>query len=206
MALLRDYNRLGARKLHTFSKGVVTGCSSDPTFASLTDHLTELTTRNTNLEKYILPFPEQTSHSLNQMKLYKELVVQQLDLIRPLAEALCNGDKALEELTGFTSNKETRSRRTSIDPALIIAIDPAKTSGYLNIMIEATIPGNTGYEVHYILNGEDRIAGIGKVSGRSNQILMGGFPRLVEVDVYLITLSTNGVRSIPSNHFSATAL
>ncbi len=205
MALLRDYNQLGAERLFFFTDGVVIGLSSDSTFSSLAAEVANLNTLNKEMDALILPFGQSTTNSKALMLVKKGQVIEQLDVIRPLAEGLCNGDFDLENLTGFTPSKRVRSRRTAIDAAQITAVEPTGVPGYLRFTLAATIPGNTGYEIHYVLDGKDMLVGIGKVKGRTLQFVAGGFPSLVKINVYLITLSTNNVYSVPSNWLSAAA-
>ena len=204
MSLLRDYNDLGAQRLTDFTSGVILGLS-DAIFSSLAAAVAVLTTLNNALADSILPFTERTTHTDNIMMEKKALVVKKLDEMRPLVEAICLEDETKERLSGFTPSKRGRTVRTSIDAAVLTGVKPTGTAGQLLISLAATIPGNTGYEVHCV-NGEgDVIKGIFKVKGRTKQILATGFPSLTPVEVYLITLSTNNVRSLPSNSLPGAA-
>lgn len=199
MSLLKDYENKGAEPLKDFTKGVITGLGSDPIFDPLKDDVTELGTLNSELEKSILPFTERTSHTDDVMMENKSAVIKKLDAIRKKADEICNGDENKERLSGFTPSKKTRTTRTSIDPANMISAVPTGIKGQLLITLKSTVPGNTGYEIHYILDGIDYIAGVAKVKSRQLTMLVSNFPSLKPVEVYLITLSTNNLRSTKSN-------
>lgn len=199
MALLQNYGQLGAAKLKDFAQGVIIGLGSDPIFSSLATAVTALTTANNELADSILPFNQSTKLTNDVMMNNKGLVIKKLDEIRPLANAICDGDGDKERLSGFTPSKKGRSRRTFIAHAFIEAIEATGVPGYLLITLSETVPGNTGYEVHYTLGSHDHLVGIAKVRNRTLQIMVGGFPSLTVISVYLITLSTNGLRSTPSN-------
>jgi hypothetical protein len=205
MALKRDYNKKGAEKLKNFTSGVINGLRSDAQFVSLTTDIDDLETANTVLGRSILPKNESTKVTYDTMKLNKENVVKLLDAIRPKVETICNGDYALEQLSGFKPTKTTRSKRTSIDAGQIDSATPTGIAGQLKITLHAAIPGNTGFEVHYIMDGKDYIACVTKLKNRSLTMLATGLPSLKVVKVYLITLSTNGVRSTPSNSIDVAA-
>ncbi len=205
MSLLRDYNNLGATKLKNFTKGVIDGLSSDAIFTSLATDVTALTALNTALGLSILPFNESTKLTNDEMMNKKSLVVKKLDEILPLADTICGNDIDKERSSGFTSSKRGRTRRTFIAPAHIAECVSTGVPGQVLITLTASIPGNTGYEVHYIADGKDYIAGTYKVRNRTLQILASGFPSGKTVSVYLITLSTNSLRSTPSNYVPAAA-
>ncbi len=198
MSLLRDYNDYGAQRLNDFTDGVVTGLGN-AFFSTLAAALAILTTLNTALANSILPRNQRTKNTNKIMADNMSLVVKKLDEIRPMADALCNGDEAKEDLSGFTPSKRGRTTRTHIAAAELVSAVPTGIAGQLLLTLKATIPGNTGYEVHCVHGGTDVIKGVFKVRRRSKQILATGFPSLTKVEVYLITLSTNNVRSSPSN-------
>jgi hypothetical protein len=205
MSLLKDYENKGAEPLKDFTKGVITGLSSDPIFDPLRDDVTELVTLNTALASSILPFTERTSHTDDVMMDNKSAVIGKLDFIRKKADEICNGDENKERLSGFTPSKKTRTTRKFIDPAHIMSAVPTGIKGQILFTLQATVPGNTGYEVHYILDGVDYIVGVSKVKSRQLTMLVSNFPSLKPMEVYLLTLSTNNLRSTKSNSITVAA-
>ncbi len=114
----------------------------------------------------------------------------------------------MERETGFTPSKKGRTPRKSIAAAVITGVKTTTVKGQLEIIIAEAVPGNQGFEVHYIMDGKDTIAGTWKVKrgDRELKVLALGLPSLKLVDVYMITLSTNNVRSLPSNSMPGAAL
>lgn len=198
MSLLRNYNNLGAQKLKDFTDGVIGGLGN-AFFSTLAAAVVILKTLNTTLGNSILPRNQSTKTTDDIMAVNMAAVVKKLDELRPLADALCDGDEVMEQLSGFTPSKRGRTTRKSIAAVVLVSAKPTGVAGQLLIKLEATIPGNRGYEVHCVHGGNDIILGVFYVRGRSKEILATGFPSLVKVDVYLITLSTNNLRSLPSN-------
>lgn len=204
MSLLRNYEDWGAQKVYDFTSGVIIGLGN-AIFSSLAAMVTALTTLNTTLGTSILPFNESTKYTRNTTTAHKDSVIKKLNEIRPLVEAICLDDESKELLSGFTPSKRVRSRRTYIAPAHIESISSTTVPGQLLITLSASVPGNTGFEAHYIVGGKDFVAGTFKNRNRSLLLVASGFPSSTSVSVYLITLSTNNVRSTPSNYVTATA-
>lgn len=205
MALLFNYGKYGALKLKNFTQGVINGLGNS-VFSSLATAVAALVTLNDALRDSILPFNESTKATNDIMLENKALVVKKLNEIRPEAETICGGDFALEQLSGFTPSKRGRSRRTAIDAAQIDSATATNVTGQLLIKIHAAIPGNQGFEVHYTVGTNDHIVGVYKIKGRTLQFVASGFPSSTPISVYLITLSTNNVRSTASNLVPASAL
>lgn len=204
MSLLRNYEDWGAQKVYDFTSGVIIGLGNS-IFSSLAAMVTALTTLNTALGTSILPFNQSTKATRNTTTANKLLVIKKLNEVRPAVEEICLDDESKEILSGFTPNKRTRSRRTSIAATHIESISSSSVPGELLIKLSETVHGNTGFEAHYVLDGKDYVAGTFNVRNRSLLIVASGFPSSKAVSVYLITLSTNGTRSTPSNYVTATA-
>lgn len=205
MSLLKNFLKYGAEKTKNFAKGVIVGLRSNEVFASLKPEVEELEKFNNRLADSILDFNQSTKNTFDLMNLYKDDVINRLETLRTKAQDICAGDEALEQLTGYTPSKKVRSRRISIDPAALETVLPTGIASQLKITLKQTVPGNTGFEVHYILDGKDVIVGYAKIKGRNLSFLVSGFPSLKYVSVYLITLSTNDLRSTPSNSVVAAA-
>lgn len=205
MSLKRDYESKSAEAVRDFTKGVITGLRSDLVFETIKELVNELETLNNALAASILPLTDRTSHTDDVMMNNKSAVLNKLEVIRKKADDICNGDPDKERISGFTPSKKTRSTRTSIDPAQMKSAVPTGIKGQLLITLNATVPGNTGYEVHYILDDVDYIAGVAKIKGRNLTLLVTNFPSLKPVEVYLITLSTNNLRSTKSNSITVAA-
>jgi len=205
MALLTDYRKFGASRLKNFTTGVINGLGNS-VFSSLATAVTALLALNNALRDSILPFNESTKATNDIMLEKKALVIKKLNEMRPLVEEICGGDFVLEQLSGFTPSKRGRSRRTSIEAAQLDSAVATTVAGQLLITIHSAVPGNQGFEVHYTIGTNDHIVGVYKVKGRTLQFVASGFPSSTPISVYLITLSTNNVRSDPSNSVPASAL
>lgn len=206
MSLLLGYYNKSAEKTRDFTKGVITGLSSHPAFASLAAQIAILLGLNTVLSKSILPRKQRNSNSNKVMLVAKKDVIEQLDVVRKLADKICNGNESLEGITGFKPSKRGLTRRTHIDAPQIISVLSTGVHRQLMITLKDTIPGNRGYEVHYVLEGIDFIAGHAYVQRTTTKLLVSNFPSFQKLDIYVITLSTNGVRSLPSNRVPGVAL
>lgn len=206
MALLRNYNRLSGIDLKDFSVGVIKGLNSSPLFSSLAAAVAILTTLKDELDNSLLSFSQSTKSSDDIMLLNKAKVVKQLDVIRKPAEELCGGDEAKECLTGFTPHKRGRTHRTSIAAAKVKSALSNGVAKQLVITLLESVPGNVGYEVHCIVNGDDRIIAIARLRSRSLKLLVTGFPSAVPLKIYLITLGKSNLRSLPSNSVTGMAI
>ncbi len=192
----------------TLNKGetVVTGLKDNPNFEAIKDLVTELDVRCTTLSGTIISQNMRNHTSNVAMMNAKADVLTQLDLVRTKADEICNGNENLERETGFTLSKRGRTTRRFVNAAHITAAKPTGVKGQLEITIAEAVEGNQGFEVHYVLEARDYIAGVVKVKGRDLKMLATGLPSLKELEAYLITLSTNQVRSLPSNSIVAAAL
>lgn len=208
MSLLRNYDGLSAERTNDRCDTVVTALKDNPNFEAIKDDVTLLETLGTTLSGTIIQRNMRTHTTNVAMMNAKADVVAQMDVVRSKANSICNGDLNLERETGFTPSKKGRTPRKSIDAAVITGVKTTTAKGQLEIIIRETISGNQGFEVHYILDGKDTIAGTWKLKrgDRERKVLALGLPSLKQVEVYMITLSTNNVRSLPSNSMPGAAL